>query len=97
MLKDIFKRKPSVLEVEIDRIVARMHDFDETDEEYTQLMAHLDRLVQLRKDDRSSGIDPNTVAVVGGNLLGILIIVSYERVNVITTRALGFVREIKLR
>lgn len=96
MLKGIFARKPTVLDEEMNRIVARMNEMDVTEEDYTALMAHLDRLVQLRKDDRSSRIDPNTLAVVGGNLLGIIIIVSYERVNVITTRALTMIRDVKV-
>lgn len=37
----------------------------------------------------------DTMLIVGANLLGILIIVGYERANVVTSKALGFLRQPK--
>lgn len=37
----------------------------------------------------------DTLLIVGANLLGILIIVGYERANVVSSKALGFVRQPK--
>jgi hypothetical protein len=36
-------------------------------------------------------VSPDTIAVVAGNLLGIILILGYEKADVITTKALGFV------
>ncbi len=36
-------------------------------------------------------ISPDTVAIIAGNLLGILLILNYEKLNVVSTKALGFV------
>lgn len=37
----------------------------------------------------------DTMLIVGANILGILIIVGYERANVVTSKALGFLRQPK--
>ena len=41
------------------------------------------------------GIKPETVALIAANLLGIAIIVGHERLNVVTTKAVGFVTKLK--
>lgn len=41
------------------------------------------------------GLKPETVALIAANLLGIAIIVGHERLNVVTTKAVGFVSKLK--
>ena len=36
-------------------------------------------------------ISPDTLLVVGGNLLGILLILNFEKADIVTSKALGFV------
>jgi hypothetical protein len=40
------------------------------------------------------GIKPETLAVIAANLLGIAVIVGHERLNVIATKAIGFVKKV---
>ena len=40
-------------------------------------------------------VSPDTMAIVAGNLLGIALIVGHERMNVVTSKALGFVLKSK--
>jgi hypothetical protein len=53
----------------------------------------MDAVVTLHSlmDKDSSGMSKDTVAVVIGNLIGIIMIIKHEHVNVITSKALGLV------
>jgi len=64
----------------------------------------IEAICELRKVETSlkqKEIDsPNRVALdtwanIGGHILGIVIIIGYERVNVVTSKALGFVTRLK--
>lgn len=88
MLNNFIKRKPTILDDEIKRVRLKMLDESVNSEEYDQLMNHFERLVRLRKEDRSNRVSPDTWAIVGANLLGILIIVGYERGHVIASRGM---------
>jgi hypothetical protein len=89
VLKNIKKRKYSILDEEIDRVHDKMLSETLNGEEYDQLLAVFERLVRLRKEERSSRISPDTLAIVGANLLGILIIVGYEQGHVIASRGMN--------
>lgn len=54
-----------------------------------KLTKQLSTLYTLRDKHRRKGVNPDTLWLVGGNLLGILIVVGYERGHVIATRALS--------
>jgi hypothetical protein len=40
-------------------------------------------------------VSPDTLILVAGNILGIVIIISYEKANVITSRAMNFVMKLR--
>lgn len=56
-------------------------------EDVIELMAKRDEIKQKAK----FRISPDTVALVIGNLAGIVLILKYEEMNVITSKALNFV------
>jgi hypothetical protein len=88
VLKNIVNREPSILEDEISRVRRKMLSVELDSEEYETLLNNFERLVRLRKDDRSNRVSPDTLAIVAANLLGILIIVGYERGHVIASRGM---------
>ena len=54
----------------------------------------LDTLLKAKNDDKSRGVNKeliNTLLVVFGNLLGIVLILNYEKMGVVASKALGFV------
>jgi hypothetical protein len=65
---------------------------DPGSEEYSNLLAHLEKLYALRSGHRSRRIQPDTVLVVAGNLLGILIIVAAEKGTVLSSKALSLLK-----
>jgi hypothetical protein len=90
VLRNFFKKKESILEEPINKVLVEMSTSDPDSEEYSALLGNLERLVRL-KDEKSSRVSPDTMAIVAGNLLGILIIVAYEQKHVMVSRAVGFI------
>lgn len=64
-------------------------------EEEAKVIGHLVKLYELKEANSKKHVSPDTKAIVAGNLLGILLILKHEQVNVVTSKALSFV--LKLR
>jgi len=86
-----FKKEPTDLETAIKDVHARMREIGPGEEEYRKLIVFLDRLEAMKTGDRQNRISRDTMLQVAGSLLGILIIVAYEREHVMASKALGFV------
>ncbi|MET0786294.1 MAG: hypothetical protein ABWY25_06270 [Paenisporosarcina sp.] len=84
-------RKPSVLDEPIEKVLTDMNTYGPDSPEYTKLIEHLDQLTRMKSDYRNRRFSPDTMLIVAGNLLGILIIVAYEQKHVMVSRGLGFV------
>jgi hypothetical protein len=55
----------------------------------------LDADIKEKELNNRFGVKPDTLALIAGNLAGIAIILSFEQVNVITSKALGFVAKLR--
>lgn len=99
MLKNFFKEESSIIDEPIIRVLNAMNTEDLDSEEYSKLVDHLDRLNQIRNEDIKTRtrrkVSPDTMAIVAGNLLGILIIVAYEHNHVMASKATNFVLKTK--
>ena len=91
MVKTTKKDKRTYLEKEIDNILKTMLTMDAASEDYTVMAQNLERLYKLKAVDSTKKVSPDTMALVAANLLGLVLIMSFEKTNVITTKALGFV------
>lgn len=89
MLK--FTRKQTKLEQEIESIFEEMEELDLCSEEYELALSRLETLYELQGMAGKTSVSKDTMLIVGGNLLGILLILKYEDMNVLTSKALGFV------
>lgn len=92
---NLFKKKDSILDEPIDRVLEKMANSEPQYEEYPVLLTDLERLVRLRNEEKRNRVSPDTLAVIFGNLLGIGIIVGYEHGHVIGGRALNFILRTK--
>lgn len=90
MFKDKFKKKPDKLEWEYDAVLHQLATLSADTEEYTTAVNNLKTLQELRRNPAKC-VDVNKVLIVSGNLLGIAMILNFERVGTITSKALGFV------
>ena len=90
-MKNPFKKEPKELELVINDVLARMLRTDPSDEEYRQLVVYLDRLMAMKTNEKSAfRVSPDTLAIVGGNLIIALIVIAYEKEHVVTTKLFGF-------
>ena len=78
-----------------DKVLKSMDEYGPDSPEYEKLLTYLERFAKLKADTRKSKVSPDTMALVLGNLIGILIIVGYEQNHVITSKGLGFVMKSK--
>lgn len=79
----------SGLEDAIDKILREMAKESSDSEEFARMADQLVKLYTLRKEPKR--ISPDTLAVVIGNLVGIIMIVGHERTHVVTSKAMQFV------
>jgi len=82
---------PTKLDEVIDAALTQMLSIDPTTEEYSKAADQVTKLYKLREATTPKRVGADTLAVVLGNLAGIGMILSYEHVHVVTSKALGFV------
>lgn len=86
----------SSLQDQINAVLSRMKSFDAEDAEYEKLLAQLERLYKLQNHN-PSGFRPSADAVltVAGSVIGILLIINHEKLNVISSKAMSFIVKAK--
>ena len=81
----------------IDDLLIEMKITKKTSEEYQQLNHQLKMLTETQTNKKSGTVKLSEAGiVVGGNLAGILAIIHYEKLNVMTSKALSLVMRPKL-
>jgi hypothetical protein len=85
------KKRVSPLQTAIDKAVSELANHEITSDEYATIVNHLCKMQELETKNTRS-LDPNTMLTVAANIAGILMIIHHENVNVITSKALGFVK-----
>jgi hypothetical protein len=97
MSNDVTPR--SDLEGAIAKAFAHLDAVQPETNEYAATVDQLTKLYKLRevdhKIDSSTRVSKDTLAIVGANLAGIVLILGHERVNVIASKALGFVMKLR--
>lgn len=77
----------------IDSLLAEMSGLNGDSEEYATMVTQLTKLYSLKEIDNKvkswKRVSAETLVVVGGNVLGIAMIVSHERASVLTSKALS--------
>jgi hypothetical protein len=92
----MFPIKPSEdpqLDKAIDTLFEEMSFGTGETEKYAQIVSQLTKLYELKSTPQQ--ISPDTALTVMCNLLGIALIVGYERSHIVTSKAVGFL--LKLR
>lgn len=87
-----FAKEPSQLDAALDKAYAALNNQKETDAEYAKILDQIVKLHSMKEDEKSSRVSPDTWAVIGTNLVGIMLIIRHEHVNVITSRAMNLVK-----
>jgi hypothetical protein len=79
------------LEAAISDAFTALTDVDKNTPEYASMVDQLTKLYALKESNSKRRVSPDTLAIVAGNIIGILMIVGHERANVVTSKALSFV------
>ncbi|PYS67706.1 MAG: hypothetical protein DMF69_22285 [Acidobacteria bacterium] len=78
----------SQLEAEIDRVQTLLATKKIDSDEYATILKHLTELHKMKEAEKPSPVSKDTMLTVGANILGILLIIRHEHLNVITSRAM---------
>lgn len=89
------QNNPSPLEALRDDMLLEVKGYALDSDEYIKIIDQIVKVQTLIDANRRQSVSPDTIAMIVGNLAGIGLILSYERVNVIASKAVGFV--LKLR
>jgi hypothetical protein len=89
-MKLVKRDKRTKLDKEIDRVLSEMEKVSSDSEQYAAMVDNLEVLYKFKNENKNL-ISKDTIAIIAGNLLGIVLILGYEKANVITSKALGFV------
>lgn len=81
---------PPTIDQLINRVLIEMELYGPDSPEYPTMLAYLERLNDMKAQTRRKRISSDTLAICGANLVGILIMVSYEHAHVMTSRAKDF-------
>ena len=86
------RNESSDLDGAIAKLKLELDVYNPSDPDWDQNQDRLERLIKLRTETTSKRkISPDTLALVAGNILGILIIVGYEHSHVMVSKASGFI------
>ena len=89
MLNYFKKDKSTPLDWQIDAILDEMQSIGVYSPEYPTMITYLERLKEAKTKTRRAPVNRDTLVIVGGNLLGILLIVAYEQKHVMTSKGFG--------
>jgi hypothetical protein len=81
--------KPTQLETALDRAFENLSQKGVATDEYVRTLEAVTELHKMKEAEKPSQVSPDTMLLVGANLVGILLIIRHEHVNVITSRAMS--------
>lgn len=84
------KPKPT-LDRNIENAEWKLNSMDPEDEKYSDVLEKVTRLYKLREQSAPQRVSPDTIVLAAVNLVGILLIIRHENINVITSKAMSFV------
>lgn len=87
MFKRLRLKKTSIYDEPIDKVLEGMRTYGVEDPEFTKLLDQLERLTRMKAEKANKPVSNDTLAIVAGNLMGILIMVAYEQKHVVTSNA----------
>lgn len=95
MLKFFKRDKIEPVDEHITTVLTEMKHQGPGSEEYPKLMSLLERLYKLKMEHNREPVSSDTIAMVAGNLMGILLIVAYEQKHVMTSKAFSHINRPK--
>jgi hypothetical protein len=91
------KTETHPLDETIESLISEIAGMSAGDELYTAAVASLKTLMEIRTADKAAGriMSPDAMTTAAAHLLGIVMILGFEKANVITSKGLSFVPKIR--
>lgn len=90
MLRNIFRRETTIaVDPLIDAVLEAMHREGPESAEYPKMMTYLERLNDVKAKDSQDPVSRDTIVIVAGNLLIVLLMMAYENKHVMSRSAIG--------
>lgn len=86
---------PTGIDSAIEDILSEMKGFTAETDEYATMIDQLCKLHAMKVAEKPSNVNPDTLALIVGNIFGIVLILEFERMNVITSKAMSFVSKLR--
>jgi hypothetical protein len=84
-------RELTLLERLLDRTLRELSNHPIGSDEYRKTMTAVIQLHELKENEKPRPVSRDTLLIVGANILGILMIIKHEHVNVVTSKAMNLV------
>lgn len=88
-------RNETYVELELSRLFKQLRRHEPDSDEYAAAVDKIAKLHKLETDEKSSRVSKDTLATIGANLVGIVMILKHEELAIITTKAMSLVMKIK--
>jgi len=75
----------------VDTLLSQMQDRTPDSPEFADYLTYLERMDKLRNTNKRARVSPDTVVLAVCNLAGILAVLHYEKLDVITSKAMNLV------
>jgi hypothetical protein len=85
-------KQKSLLQMEIDKLYRLLTTFTATDNEYAKVVQRIGDLEKIKAEQKPYRPNPDTLLLASVNLIAVAMIIRHENLNVITSKALSFVR-----
>ncbi len=87
MLRYFFNNETTTLvDEQLDAVLTEMQTVGVNSEEFPKMLGYLERLNKIKTDERQDPVSRDTIALIFGNLMGILLIVAYEQKHLVTSK-----------
>jgi len=87
------ENRQKLFDAEVDRVLDLMSNMKPSTDDYKKTVESLKTLCEARSKKSALLIEPETIITALSSILGIVLILQHERLNVVTSRAISFVRK----
>jgi hypothetical protein len=85
-------RPKSDLDRSITAAINELNNSEIGSEKYVTILDQIVKLREMKEAEKPSRVKPDTWALIGANIAGIILILNYENAHVITSKAMNLVQ-----
>ena len=85
----MFLKKETQVDFAVNKAFRTLNSHEPESPEYAKILDQIVKLHKMQMEETSKFVSKDTLALIGANLAGLLMVIKHENVNVITSRAMG--------